>query len=721
MSAKSTKPVRVSFYGNFGSGNLGNEATLQAVIEQVQQRWPRAELLCFCTNPQDVRTRHNIAAFPSEAVEKTAAKSLSAPGRRDRLARLFRIAFRRLPLELLHWGKTLRAVSHSDVLIVAGTGIVGDYLTGPLGWPYDIFKLSTLAALCRVKLVFLCIGVGPIHHPLSRWFLKWSLALARHRSYRDEASKQYMQKIGLNADRDFVYPDVVFGLSQGDLASGAQAGQRPIVGLGIKDYRTTEPEAFQEYLDTMAAFVSWLQGQGYCVRLLIGDIQYDTWVREAFVDLLKSRNVPTNPPLLLVEPVLTVREQLRQVGETEAVISARYHNLVTALILNKPVITLSDHAKLDSLATDFGLAQYLLPLANLSADALIGTFKQLANDTERLRPYIKAELDKYRRALDPLYATLFPAEAKAPAEPSSMTKIAKFLMRRRSPVDLYIRLNTWVWKRLPSGLRNTGPMRWYGTIFHRLVLRRANRRQFTGTFFFRNRPQLELMRHLAGKKPPGSTLKIAVLGCSIGAEVYSILLAIRTARPDLNVCLSAVDNTPEVLEVARQATYSAQVCNFVGEAIFERMTDAEFAEMFEGDRREARVRPWLREGISWHLGDAGDPGLVRILGPQDMAVASNFLCHMGPSEAENCLRNIAAIVKPGGYLFATGVDLDVRTKVAREMCLRPVPELIDEIHEGDPVLRRDWPFAWWGLEPLNKERDDWQLRYATAFLVNKGN
>src|SRR2546426_6035113 len=122
-SAKSMKPAKVSFYGNFGSGNLGNEATLQAVIEQILRRWPQAQLLCFCTNPQDVRTRHHIAAFPSEAVDKTATKRLSARGRGNRLAQLFRIAFWRIPLELLHWARSLRAVSRSDMLIVAGTGI----------------------------------------------------------------------------------------------------------------------------------------------------------------------------------------------------------------------------------------------------------------------------------------------------------------------------------------------------------------------------------------------------------------------------------------------------------------------------------------------------------------------------------------------------------------------------------------------------------------------
>ena len=365
------KPARISFYGNFGAGNLGNEATLQAVIEQILRRWPDGQLLCFCTNPQDVRTRHNIAAFPSEAVNRSAAERSGSSERRGNLTRFFRIAFQRIPLELVHWIKCLHALSRTDMLIVAGTGIVADYLSGPLGWPYDIFKLSTLAALCRVKLAFLSIGVGPIRHPLSRWFLKRSLALAHHRSYRDEASKQYLQEIRFNTDRDFVCPDVVFGLSSDSLASGVRDGQRRIVGLGIKDYGSADPEAFRQYLDTMAAFVSWLQGQNYSVRVLIGDIQYDTSVIEEFVGVLKSRKIPADPPLLIAEPALTVEELLRQVGGTEAVISARYHNLVVALIQKKPVIALSDHAKLDSLVTDFGLGQYLLPLRNLSSDVLI--------------------------------------------------------------------------------------------------------------------------------------------------------------------------------------------------------------------------------------------------------------------------------------------------------------------------------------------------------------
>ena len=165
----------------------------------------------------------------------------------------------------------------------------------------------------------------------------------------------------------------------------------------------------------MAAFASWLQGHGYCVRLLIGDMQYDIPVIEKFIELLKSRNIPANAPLLISEPVLTVKELLRQVGETEFVISSRYHNLVMGLIQNKPVIALSDHAKLDSLATDFGLANYLVPLKNLKPDILIDKFEQLEKDLGRLSPTSRRNWSSIAKRLTP-YTPLFFAEEEPAAK-----------------------------------------------------------------------------------------------------------------------------------------------------------------------------------------------------------------------------------------------------------------------------------------------------------------
>jgi len=49
-------------------------------------------------------------------------------------------------------------------------------------------------------------------------------------------------------------------------------------------------------------------------------------------------------------------------------------------------------------------------LATLRAEDLIDRFKLLESDAERLRSYIRAEVTKYRQALEPLYAGLFTAD-----------------------------------------------------------------------------------------------------------------------------------------------------------------------------------------------------------------------------------------------------------------------------------------------------------------------
>jgi chemotaxis methyl-accepting protein methylase len=302
----------------------------------------------------------------------------------------------------------------------------------------------------------------------------------------------------------------------------------------------------------------------------------------------------------------------------------------------------------------------------------------------------------------------------------------------------YLLMNIWIWSHLPASLGSWRAVRAYGVHLHSLIQLRAARRQFVGTFFFRNRPELELLIRLLDRKRQGSTLDVTVLACSKGTEVYSISYAIRCAGTDLKVRLSALDISKDILEFAEAGVYSLKRDDDSSAAspgslalgdvatntsrdqpssIFERMSSGEMEAMFDREEDQVKVKPRFREGITWHLGDARDPGLVGALGLQDIVVANRFLCHMYPEEAEVCLRNLARLVKPGGYLFVSGVDLGVRSKVARELGWRPVMELISEIHEGDPSLRRDWPLEYWGLEPIDQGRNDWKMRYASVFQM----
>ncbi len=243
------------------------------------------------------------------------------------------------------------------------------------------------------------------------------------------------------------------------------------------------------------------------------------------------------------------------------------------------------------------------------------------------------------------------------------------------------------------------------------------------------------MRRLADQRAPGSTINLSVLACSKGAEVYSVAWLLRTARPDLNFRIQAVDISQEIVDFARRGIYSLTNGDTGAIAsdedvhqytqrdqnawIFERMTADEMESLFEIQGDRAEVKPWIKQGISWLRGDAADPELPGILGPQDIVLAKNFLCHMKPRPAERCLRNIARTVKPGGYLIVSGVDLDVRTRVARDLRWTPVQDLIREIHEGDVSLRRGWPLEYWGLEPFCYTRVDSWIRYASVFQIGE--
>ena len=302
-------------------------------------------------------------------------------------------------------------------------------------------------------------------------------------------------------------------------------------------------------------------------------------------------------------------------------------------------------------------------------------------------------------------------------QPSWFTRFLKARVFGKSPVGAYLRLNEKIWNALPDTVVKTWFGNAYGRFLNSLARTQGLRAQAFSTFFLRNRPALDLIVRLLKNKTSGERIKVAVLGCSTGAEAYSIAWAIKSARPDLTLELQALDISRQAVEFAENGIYSLTTPQLSGTTIVERVTNDEMKSLFDRDGDHIAVKEWIKRGINWYVGDAGDPDLLHLVGSQDIVIANNFLCHMDSVEAERCLRNIAGLVAPKGHLFVSGVDLDVRTRVARDSNWAPVEEQLEEVHEGDPCMRGFWPFHYGGLEPLDKSRPDWKTRYAAIFQI----
>jgi polysaccharide pyruvyl transferase WcaK-like protein len=261
------------------------------------------------------------------------------------------------------------------------------------------------------------VGAGGLQHRLSRWFLRAALSLADYRSYRDTYSKDVLTGIGVDTRRDPVYPDLAFSLPAPEAAPARGGdGGGAVVGLGLMEYygRPCNPEdgraVYQAYIDNVATFVTWLLGHGYTVRLLLGDMSYDSRAAHDVIGRLHERQVSYDPARLIHEPVSSVADLLAQLAETQIVVASRFHNVLLALKLTKPVVSISYYGrKNESLMAGVGLSDYCQEIERVDVTRLTEQLLELQERSAGVRHDLEKKLDEYRAALDEQYRFIFGA------------------------------------------------------------------------------------------------------------------------------------------------------------------------------------------------------------------------------------------------------------------------------------------------------------------------
>jgi polysaccharide pyruvyl transferase WcaK-like protein len=403
--SKST--AKVAFFGIFGIQNLGNECTLQAIVHNARERLSDAQFCAISFNPADTLRRHNLAAFPMSYQDFSRAR----PGR---LAKVFRILFKRIPGELMDWARAVKDLRGTNLVVMTGTGMLTDYSTTAFGFPYHVFRWALAARLAGCKVRFVGVGVGPIYQRLSRKFIRWALTLADYRSFRDEFSRHRIASV-FDSSRDYVFPDLAFSLPKSIFPARQNRGrQKQQIGLGIMDHRDIhllnikeQEAAYSAYLDKMCEFVEWLVKHDYQVRILQGDARHDVAPRAELKSRLEQRGVRYEEAGILDEGSSSVAELLDQIAQVDVVISPRFHNLLLGMMMNIPAISISYDPKNDALLESVGLGRYRQALFELDVRILIRHFVELQERIQEIKPMISKSADEYRRLLDKQYDLTF--------------------------------------------------------------------------------------------------------------------------------------------------------------------------------------------------------------------------------------------------------------------------------------------------------------------------
>jgi polysaccharide pyruvyl transferase WcaK-like protein len=405
----------IAVLGTFGVGNLGNECTLQATLSNIRRFLPAAEVTCICSDPQEAAADYGIHAFPIRYVlpDRTFrayahSTHILAKGLR-KLVRFSTAPYR--------WYKAFKILKSQDALLIIGLGMLGDFGISAFGLHYDILGWCLVAKLCRCKLEFVSVGVGPIRDRLSRLFVKTALALGDYRSYRDTFSKEYLEGIGFSTTNDHVYPDLAFSLPKLKLPANPQGESRSrVIGVGLIPYygrrgrlEGGDDRIYRKYVASVSGLICMLIDRGYAIRLLIGDARYDHEIRYDIRTSLAARGQQYLGTGLIDEPASSVAELLSQLATTDLVIASRFHNVLLSIMLGKPVVALSYHEKVASLMKEFRLSDFCHDIEEFDSDKLIGQLLTLeaGKACATGRTSIEQQAEDYRKALNEQYERIF--------------------------------------------------------------------------------------------------------------------------------------------------------------------------------------------------------------------------------------------------------------------------------------------------------------------------
>jgi polysaccharide pyruvyl transferase WcaK-like protein len=390
---------RIGLFGILAAGNIGNDASMEAILRYLRDTCPGAEIDAMTSGAASFTARYGLPAIPMhwhQKYENGGALGRARVGGAARAPRADALATLAKALGLgaglvIDAARTLAWVRRHDVVIVPGAGVLETtVLMRPWEDPYTWFLLSAAGRLGRTKVALVSVGANVIKQPLTRWLFTAAARLAHYRSYRDTMSREAMRENGLDVTRDHVYRDVVFGFPP-----EASAGDSRTVAVGVMAYYGNNDERGQAaqlhaaYVAAMKRFVRWLADDGRQIRFFVGDTgPTDGLIVDELLADLRDYQPGLEPGRAVAVSATSWNDMMRAMAPACAVVAIRYHNVLCGLQLGKPTMAIAYGGKHETLMADMGLSEFCLPAAAVDGEQLIERFTELERRAEELRRQI---------------------------------------------------------------------------------------------------------------------------------------------------------------------------------------------------------------------------------------------------------------------------------------------------------------------------------------------
>ena len=344
------KMNKVVISGYYGFDNLGDEAILLTLINQLKKINPKLTITVLSARPDITASRYDV-----DAIVRTDIPSI------------------------------ISVIKSCDLFISGGGSLLQD-VTGLKSIPYYL-SFVYLAQLFNKKTVFYGQGIGPVNNKFYQQLIKHAATKAEWVSVRDNKSYDLLKQWGVAQNKLFLSIDPVLSLTENDLASinsdqkKQTKAKKPLIGISVRPWQN------ENYLQPLSEAINQLGEQIQAEFVIIPLYpQQDVPTAEKLAALLNS-------PVKIVKKTKSPLEMISFFSKLDFLIGVRLHSLIFAACNQIPFFALSYDPKVTSFVSSLNHSEYV----SLNKPLSVEKTKQKLNDSWQNKAKLKQELQSKQK------------------------------------------------------------------------------------------------------------------------------------------------------------------------------------------------------------------------------------------------------------------------------------------------------------------------------------
>jgi polysaccharide pyruvyl transferase CsaB len=200
--------MKIGITGSYGGLNLGDEAILKSIIEQLRRELPDVEITVFSRNAEDTKRRHKVE--------------------------------RAIPVRKLSRAEVVPEIERLDMLVFGGGGILYDAEA-------RIYLREVQVAKERGVPVFVfAVGAGPLKDPVVQTAVRETLDGVAGITVREKSARQVLEEAGVHRDVVVTADPALLlkpePLPRNVLKHEGLEGRRRIIGMSVREPGVAAPD-----------------------------------------------------------------------------------------------------------------------------------------------------------------------------------------------------------------------------------------------------------------------------------------------------------------------------------------------------------------------------------------------------------------------------------------------------------------------------------------------